>query len=117
MKKLLFMAVLGIGGTMFVKQEVSISPDSQVRVAGWTVPLPPSVQNSPVMGMVTMMARLQTTPPASPPDPRSGAAQHTRPAVPNVTSVAGTYNANAPSAGQSPGGDQFGAVAKALRGQ
>jgi hypothetical protein len=115
MKKLLFFMLLAFGGAMFLKGGyVSVTPDNQVHVAGWIVPLPASVQNSPVMGMLTMMARMQTAPPANA-DPRYAAAP--RPAVPVVTSAASTYNANAPATGPAQGGDQFSAVSKALRGQ
>src|SRR6185312_11058183 len=94
MKKMLFMAVLVIGGGAFMKNNLHVSPDGQVRLAGWLVPIPPSVQNSPVMGMITMMAQMQAAPHGGPQgaapqaaiDPRTGAPQAVRPAVPNVTS-------------------------------
>jgi hypothetical protein len=117
MKKLLFMAVVGIGGFMFLKGNVSVTPDNQVRVAGWAVPVPPDVQNSPLMAVVAMAIRLHTTPP---PDARYGAAQPGQPALPplpTVTSATATYGANVPSTGPVPGADLFGSTAKALRGQ
>ena len=66
MKKLLFLMVVGFGGTMLVKGNyVTISPDNQVRVAGWAVPLPASVQSSPVLGMVSTMLQGNLGPPAA----------------------------------------------------
>jgi len=117
MKKLLFMAALVIGGSMVLKGGyVKVTPDNQVRVAGWTVPLPASVQSSPIMGAVAMMINAQAAPQANASDQRSAAAQYVRPSVPNVTSGTTTYSANAPANGQQ-GADQFGAATKALRGQ
>src|SRR5258708_11551213 len=56
MKKMLFLMVVGFGGAMLVKGgHVTITPDNQVRVAGYNVPLPAAVQNSPVMGMITTL--------------------------------------------------------------
>ncbi len=119
MKKMLFFMVVGFGGAMLVKGgHVVITPDNQVRVAGYTVPLPPAVQNSPVMGMVTTLfmgqlgGPVQATAAAAPGRPGY-------PALPNVTSTVGTYNPNAPrAAAAGPAGgasDQLSAVAKALR--
>jgi hypothetical protein len=117
MKKLLFMAALVIGGSYVLRGGyVKVAPDNQVRVAGWTVPLPASVQSSPIMGMVAMLIN-QAAPPANAGDQRPAAAQYVRPPVPNVTSATNTYSANAPGNGQVQGGDQFGAATKALRGQ
>ena len=115
MKKLLFMAALVIGGSFILRGGyVTVAPDHQVRVAGWTVPLPASVQSSPIMGAVALLIN-QAAPPANVGDQRS-AAQNIRPPVPNVTSATSTYSANAPANGQQ-AGDQFGAASKALRGQ
>jgi len=117
MKKLLFLMVLGFGGAMLVKGgHVTISSDNQVRVAGYAVPLPATVQNSPVFGMVTtlLMGQLGPTAQVTSVPARPGAPGY--PAMPNVTSTAGTYNANAPHAAAPVGGtDQLTAVAKALR--
>jgi hypothetical protein len=114
MKKLLFLMVVGFGGTMLLKGNyVTISPDNQVRVAGWAVPLPASVQASPVMGMVSTMLQGNLAPP--PPAPASAAPRPGPPLLPNVTSAVSTYSANPPRAGQTQGGDQFNAVAKAIR--
>jgi hypothetical protein len=117
MKKLLFMAAIVIGGSMVVRGGyVKVTPDNQVRVAGWTVPLPASVQSSPIMGMVALLIN-QAAPQANAGDQRSAAAQYVRPPLPNVTSATSAYSANAPGNGQMQGGDQFGAASKALRGQ
>ena len=111
MKKLLFLMVVGFGGTMLVKGNyVTISPENQVRVAGWAVPLPASVQTSPIMGMVSTMLQGNLAP-----QPASAAARPGVPAMPNVTSAVSTYNANAPRGGQPQSSDQFNAVNKALR--
>ena len=119
MKKMLFFMVVGFGGAMLVKGgHVVITPDNQVRIAGYTVPLPAAVQNSPIMGMVNTMFMGQLGGPAQ----ATAAAAPGRPgfpAMPNVTSTAGTYNVNAPrAAAVSPvtgAGDQLSSVAKALR--
>ena len=116
MKKLLFFAVLGFG-IIALKDKVSVTPDNQVRVAGWTVPMPASVQNSPVMGMVSMMIRMQTAPQANAGGTRHGAGQPGWPAVPNVTSATNTLNGNASSTAPLQAADQFSAVSKALRAQ
>jgi hypothetical protein len=116
MKKLLFLMVVGFGGTMLLKGgHVTITPDNQVRVAGYTVPLPEAVQNSPVMGMITtvLMGQLQTAPQTAGATSRPGTPMP--PALPNVTSAVSTYNANAASARPTQGAEQFGAAAKALR--
>jgi hypothetical protein len=114
MKKLLFMMVVGFGGTMLFKQGyVAITPDNQVRVAGWAVPLPPSVQASPIMGMINTLFQGNLGPQMTNAAPRPGA--RVPPPLPTVTSAVGTYNANVPIAGQTQGSDQFNAVAKALR--
>jgi hypothetical protein len=112
MKKLLFLMVAGIGGTMLIRGgHITITPDNQIRVAGYTVPIPDSVQKSPVMGMVTTMMMGQLQIPAQ----STGAPQ--RPALPSVTSAAGTYNPNVrpSSAASAPGSDGLNAAAKALR--
>jgi hypothetical protein len=123
MKKILFLMVVGFGGAMLVKGgHVVVTPDNQVRVAGYNVPLPPAVQNSPVFGMITtlFMGQLGPTAQTTGAPGRPGAPGF--PAMPNVTSTAGTYNANAPAAGVPRAGnpltgasDQPTAVAKALR--
>ena len=118
MKKLLFLLVVGFGGAMLVKGgHVTIAPDNQVRVAGYAVPLPPAVQNSPIFGMVTtlLMGQLGPTAQMTGAPARPGAPGF--PAMPNVTSTAGTYSANAPrAAGPAAGtGDQLSTVARALR--
>jgi hypothetical protein len=125
MKKLLFIMVVGFGGTMLVRSgQVTVTPDNQVRVAGYSMPLPAVIQNSPVMGMV-ITALVGQTPGQQQPagqmaiaGARPGAqVPHPRP---SVTSTAGTYNANPPSTGPTQGqpkvNDQFSAVAKALHG-
>jgi hypothetical protein len=123
MKKMLFMAVLVIGGGSFLKSHMVVTPNGQIFISGWAVPVPPAVQNSPIMGLATMLAGI-TTSQTGVPDPRYGTAQPVRPAMPNVTSANGTYNANTPAAnglggapGGAPGGasDQLSAVARALR--
>jgi hypothetical protein len=110
MKKLLFLMVVGFGGTMLLKGNYVIVTPDQVRVARWTFPLPASVRASPIMGMVTTLLQGNLGPPASDAAPRPGMA-----ALPNVTSAVGTYNANPPAAGQPQGSDQFNAVSRALR--
>jgi len=116
MKKLLFLMVIGFGGAMLVKGgHVVITPGNQVIVAGYQVPLPDSVQNSPAMGIAASMLRTHVAPQAAAADPRAGAVQPGRPALPNVTSAAATYNANAPGAGPASNSDQLTTMAKALR--
>jgi len=117
MKKLLFVMVLGFGAAMFVKNgHVTITQDKQIRVAGYSVPLPDAVQNSPLMGFVTTML-----PEASPTAGGSPGAP-LRPMLPIVTSGTSTYNANASgsanmsSRGQATGAEGLNAAAKALRG-
>ncbi len=114
MKKMLFLMVVGFGGTMLLKHGyVTITPDNQVRIAGWAVPIPPSVRASPVMGMVTTLFQGNLGPQTT----AASAARPgypVRPALPTVTSAVGTYNANAPSDGQTPGSEQFNTVSKAL---
>jgi hypothetical protein len=116
MKKLLFVMVVGFGAAMLVKNgQVTITPDKQIQVAGYNVPLPDAVQNSPVLGMV-----LGQLPAAS----RAGGspAAPARPVLPIVNSATGSFNANAsPSAsaargGPTTGADGFSAAAKSLRG-
>jgi hypothetical protein len=93
MKKILFLMVIGFGGSMLFKNGyVTISPDNQVKVAGWAVPLPAAVQSSPVMGMVTTLLQGNLGPTGAPGKP-------------------GAAGANNPAAKAS---DQFSAVAKAL---
>ncbi len=114
MKKLLFIMVVGFGAAMLVKNgKVTVTPDNQIQVIGFAVPIPNAVQQSPIMGMVTSML-----PPSAP----AGAGAQARPTMPVVTSAYGTFNANAPGRANAPGGgmatgaDGFGAAAKALRG-
>jgi hypothetical protein len=115
MKKLLFLMVVGFGGAMVVKGGyVTINPDNQIVVAGHQVPLPESVQNSPFLGVVMSMAHLPATPQPAAADARAGAVQPSRPALPSVTSVTATYNANAPRSGPANGSDQLSAAAKAI---
>jgi hypothetical protein len=117
MKKLLFVIVVGFGAAMLVKNgKVTVTPDNQVQVIGFAVPLPNAVQQSPIMGMVTSM--LPTSAPAG-----AGAGVPPRPMMPVVTSASGTFDANAPGRAnaQQPGGMAtsaagFSAAAKALRG-
>jgi hypothetical protein len=119
MKKLLVMMVVGFGAAMLVKHgQVTITPDRQIQVVGYNVPLPDAVQNSPIMGYVTTMLMGQL-PQASQTASRypGGAA---RPMLPMVTSVSGTFNGNASSssnsAGPVTGAAGFDAATKALRG-
>ena len=116
MKKLLFLMVIGFGGAMLVKGgHVAITPNNQVVVAGYQVPLPESIQNSPVMGMVASALRAQIASQPAAADARTGLVQPARPGLPNVTSAAATYNANAPGGGPANASDQLSAVGKALR--
>jgi hypothetical protein len=117
MKKLLFVLVIGFGGAMMVKTgKVTVTPDKQVMVAGFHVPLPEAVQNSPVFGMVT-----DQLPQAS---SRAGAAARTpaRPVLPIVSNANGSFDANASGStsgshsGPATAADSLSAVAKALRG-
>ena len=63
MKKMLFLMVVGFGGAMLVKGgHVTITPENQLRVAGYNVPLPVAVQNSPVMGIITTLFMGQLAP-------------------------------------------------------
>jgi hypothetical protein len=120
MKKLLFLMVVGFGGAMLVKGgHVTITPENQVKVANYTLPIPAAVQNSPVFGMVTtlFMGQLGPTAEATAAPGRTGT-----PGVPsmsNVSAAAGSYNSSggrtgAPAA-PSAASDQLTAVAKALR--
>jgi len=122
MKKLLFLMIIGLGGTMLIKGgHVTIGPDNQVRIAGYAVPLPEAVQNSPIMGMVTtvLMGQLPAAPQAAVATGGPGPAAPVRPMLPSVTSTNGTYSATAPASGskQPTGSDQLSAVTKALRPQ
>lgn len=114
MKKLLFVMVVGFGAAMLVKNgKVTVTPDNQIQVVGFAVPLPNAVQQSPIMGMVTSML------PAAAP---AGAGVQARPMMPVVTSASGTFDANASGRANAPGGGMatgaagFSAAAKALRG-
>jgi hypothetical protein len=115
---MLFFIVVVLGGGAFLKNNLTITPDNQVHIAGWAVPIPASVQSNPITAMVIMMVRMQSGPQLAPADPRyATAAQPGRPAVPTVTSANGSYNANAPSVGAGNPSDQLNAVARALRTQ
>jgi hypothetical protein len=116
MKKLLLVMVVGFGVAMLVKNgNVTVTPDNQIQVVGFAVPLPNAVQQSPIMGVVTSML------PAAAPT-RAAAGVQPRPMMPVVTSASGAFNpnasgrANAPAAGMATGADGFSAAAKALRG-
>jgi hypothetical protein len=117
MKKMLIMAVLVAGGGMFLKNYLVITPNGQVTVAGWNVPVPAAVKSSPLYSTVLMVAGMQASGQPAGGDPRHGAAQPSRPAMPNVTSAVGTYTSNPPSAAATGPSDQFSAVARAVRGQ
>jgi hypothetical protein len=117
MKKLLLVMVVGFGAAMLVKSgQVTTSPDNQIRVVGFAVPLPNGVQQSPIMGIVASML------PASAPAAGVGSSAPRRPAMPVITSASGTFDANtsghanAPTGGPASGADGFSAVSKALRG-
>ena len=114
MKKLLFVMVVGFSAAMLVKSgQVTASPDNQIHVAGFAVPLPNAVRQSPIMGVVASML------PAS---ARDGAGAGARPVMPVVSSGSGTFDANssgranAPGGGLATGASGFSAAAKALRG-
>jgi hypothetical protein len=123
MKKLLFLMVAGF--TVFsLKDRVALTPDNQVHVASWSFPVPAMIQSSPVYMMVTTVMQGSPGPasqasagPGAAANPQYRTAQPVRPALPNVTSTNGTYNANPAPAGAANGADQFSAVAKALRTQ
>jgi hypothetical protein len=117
MKKLLFVMLVGFGGAMLVKSgQVTATADNQILVAGYHVPLPQAVQNSPVLGMV-----IGQLPEAS---STAGGPHSARvlPVLPIVSSANGSFNANtsgsasASRGGPVTGADGFGAAAKALRG-
>ena len=117
MKKLLIVMVVGFGAAMLVKSgQVTATPDKQIQVAGYHVPLPEAVQNSPVLGML-----IGQLPEASSTAGRSPGAP-VRPVLPIVSSATGSFNANAsgsanaPHGGPATGADGFSAAAKALRG-
>jgi hypothetical protein len=117
MKKLLFVAAIGFGAAMLVKTgQVSVTQDKQIQVAGYNVPLPDAVQNSPLMGIVLAQlpeaaSRAGASPAAAP-----------RPLLPIVNSANGTFNANTPASasasysGPAAGADGLSTAAKALRG-
>jgi hypothetical protein len=117
MKKLLFVMVVGFGAAMFVKSgQVTVTADKQIQVAGYRVPLPEAVQNSPVLGMVIDQLPLSSS--------RAGASPGApaRPLLPVVSSASGSFNPNtlggasAPRGGPATGADGFSAATKALRG-
>jgi hypothetical protein len=117
MKKLLFILVLGFGGAMLFKSgQVTATPDRHIQVAGYQVPLPEAVQNSPVYGMVIeQLPQTASKVAASPGAPA-------RPLMPIVSSANGSFDANtsgrasAARGGPATGADGFSAAAKALRG-
>jgi hypothetical protein len=117
MKKLLFILVLGFGGAMLFKSgQVTATTDRHIQVAGYQVPLPEAVQNSPVYGMVIeQLPQAASKVAASPGAP-------VRPLMPIVSSANGSFNANtsgsasAARGGPATGADGFSAAAKALRG-
>jgi hypothetical protein len=117
MKKLLFVLLVGFGAAMMVKNgQVTVTPDRQVMVAGYHVPLPEAVQNSPVFGMVTeQLPQASSRAAGSPVAPA-------RPALPIVSSASGSFDANASGnasgqhAGPVTGAAGFSAAAKVLRG-
>ena len=114
MKKMLIMAVIVIGGGAYLRNNLVVTPKGQVTVAGWNVPIPASVQSSPLYSMVTMMASMQSGPSPAAADTVHGAA---RPVLPSVSSTAGTYNPNPQTAAAGGAPDQLSAVARTLRGQ
>ncbi len=117
MKKLLFVLVVGFGAAMLVKNgKVTVTPDKQIQVAGYQVPLPEAVHNSPIFGMVVaQLPQAASKVAASPGAP-------VRPLMPIVSSATGSFNANASGSasasrtGPTTGADGFSAAAKALRG-
>lgn len=116
MKKLLFVMVVGFGAAMLVKSgQVTATPDNQIRVAGYLVPLPNAVQQSPIMGTIAGMLPASAHAVASPAAPG-------RPVMPLVSSASSSFDANtsgranAPTAGMATGAAGFSAAAKALRG-
>jgi hypothetical protein len=116
MKKLLVFMVVGFGGAMLVKGgHVTISPSNQIMIAGFPVPLPESVQNSPVVSVIAAMVRLPSASLTTVADTRAEAAQPTRPPAPSVTSAATTYNPNTPNAGQANSLEQLSTVARTIR--
>ena len=115
MKKLLLVMLVGFGAAMLVKHgQVTLSPDNQLRVVGFAVPLPEAVQRSPILGLIAgMLPTTSTVAAATPGTPG-------RPAMPIVTSASNTFDANtsggASSGNMATGADGFNAAAKALRG-
>jgi len=117
MKKMLIMAVIVIGGGTFLKHNLVVTPNGQVTVAGWNVPVPAAVQSSPLYSMVMMVASMQAAGQPAAGDQRHGEGQPARPTMPNVTSAVGTYNPNPQPAASGNTSDQFSAVARSLHGQ
>jgi hypothetical protein len=116
MKKLLFILVVGFGAAMLFKSgQVTATPDKQIQVAGYKLPLPEAVQNSPVFAMVIGQLPEASSRTAGAP------AAPARPLLPIVSSANGSFNANAsgsastPHGGPATGADGFSAAAKALR--
>jgi len=112
MRKLLFFLVLMFGGAFLLKGNVSITSDSQLRVASWTFPIPAAIQNSPVMGYVNtvLLGRL------GPNEASARPGTPTPPPLPMVNTPTGTFNANQPNTGRPQGTDPFDDATKALRG-
>jgi hypothetical protein len=118
MKKLLLVMLIGFGAAMLVKNgQVTVSPDRQIMVVGYPVPLPDAVQNSPVLAM--MLGQLPNAPSRAGGSPASAAA---RPALPIVNSANGSFDPNVSGSlsssrgGPATGAEGFSAAAKALRG-
>ena len=120
MKKLLLVMVIGFGAAMLVKNgQVTVSPDRQIMVVGYPVPLPDAVQNSPVLAM--MLGQLPNAPSRAGGSP-AAAAPAARPALPIVNSANGSFDPNmsgglsSSRSGPATGAEGFSAAAKALRG-
>ena len=117
MKKLLVVMLVGFGAAMLVKHgQVAVTPDNQIQVVGFAVPLPNAVQQSPLMGIVASLLPSSSAPAAS-----AGNSAPQRPMMPAVSSAWSTYNPNARSdasaGGATEGADALSAAAKAIRGQ
>jgi hypothetical protein len=114
MLKLLFIAVILLGCAVVLKGNVNFTADNQVHVASWTIPIPPAVQNSPVLGFVKAILTVHSgqadasAGQGGPPPP---------PPLPTVTTINGTYGEIRPPSGPPQPAAQFDAVAKAIRGQ
>lgn len=116
MKKLLVVMVVAFGAAMLAENgQITVSRDNQIVVAGFAVPVPDAVQQSPIVGIVASV--LPHSAPAS-----AGPGVPPRPIMPVVISASGTFDANtsdranAPAGGMASGADGFSAAAKALSG-